>query len=446
MSLDHARSVRGPRARNITLAVVAPAQILVLLVFIRGEAYSAWVTDLSVALAGVAALSGVWLTLRGEPVAVSLVLVWMLGLQFYVAIPDALWGLGVGDQAGWVNVVFMHVSATDVPGGNATLLSLAVVAAGAYLALLIAWRRAREAEADDGLEPGIGLGGEALIRPQRNPRTTPLAQQRFGPAGAPEVVLLHGLAASRAVWRELVAELEGEGVRGLAPDLLGFGASRRIGTRFDLPAHVDAVAGLACEHGEAPLVVVAHSYGCAVAVALARSRPECVRALVLISPPVFRDADLARERLGRRGWLARQILRGSPAASFTCGAMCLARPAAGALAARVAREVPEEVARDSVQHSWPSYRQAVMTLLEDNPLPDAVDHPTHPTVLVLGDADSHTPAQDVLEHPHARVEVTLLKGDHLLPLSQAAAVARLVRDRICPAVQAPGRKYSDDDA
>jgi pimeloyl-ACP methyl ester carboxylesterase len=185
--------------------------------------------------------------------------------------------------------------------------------------------------------------------------------------------------------------------------------------------------------GHGPLVV-GHSFGCAVATALATQAPATVRGLVLVSPPVFRDAAEARERLGRRGWLARRVLSGSPVASITCGAMCALRRPVGAFVVHGRRDIPAAVVRDSVQHSWPAYRDTLAVLLEDNPLPQAIDRPRVPTTVILGDADQETPAQDVLDWPHDDVEVIEVPGaDHLLPIRHPEAVVAVVARRLAAA-------------
>lgn len=162
--------------------------------------------------------------------------------------------------------------------------------------------------------------------------------------------------------------------------------------------------------------------GVAVAVGLADHAPERVRRLVLVSPPVFRDAQEARTRLNRRGWLARKILEGLPTARFTCALMCLVRAPLARIAPRLVGDLPPEVVRDSFEHSWPSYRDALASLFRDNPLPRALSDPQEPTTVVVGDHDTETPANDVLDHPHDGVAVEVLDGDHLLPLRRSAEV------------------------
>ncbi len=109
--------------------------------------------------------------------------------------------------------------------------------------------------------------------------------------------------------------------------------------------------------------------------------------------------------------------------------MCLLRRPAASLVARIANDLPERVARDSVQHTWPAYRDALMALLDDNPLPAAIGQPRAPTTLLLGDADLETPAEDVLDWPHEQVGVLAFAGaDHLLPLRRSTELVDAIEE------------------
>ncbi len=111
-----------------------------------------------------------------------------------------------------------------------------------------------------------------------------------------------------------------------------------------------------------------------------------------------------------------------------CNAMCLTRGAAARLVPGLARDVPDAVARQLVEHTWPAYHGALTTLLENNPVPEAIAHPRRPTTVVLADADRETPAEDVLDWPHADVRVEVWPSDHLLPLRHADRLADLIAD------------------
>lgn len=295
-----------------------------------------------------------------------------------------------------------------------------------YLVFLGLWTRARRREARAGMAPGVGIGGIALVRPQRDPRTTPLGHERFGPARPPDVVFLHGLGTSGREWEPVAAALGAKGLSALVPDLLGFGRSRRIGTSFGLDEHVDALLRL-LERTRAPsTVVVGHSFGCAVAAALAETAPDRVRALVLVAPPAFHDRAAAARRIAARGWLERKVVEDSPLARIACGAMCLGRPLLSRALPRLVRHAPSALVREAVEHSWPPYRAAVRTLLDHNPLPAALARPLRPTSAIVGEQDELTPASDILDQRCEQVRVIALPGDHWLPLTHAHELARII--------------------
>ena len=112
-----------------------------------------------------------------------------------------------------------------------------------------------------------------------------LAYDRAG--SGPPVVALHGWPGSRRDYRELRSRLADE-VDLVVPDLRGFGDS----DRGDDPPEAYAAAGQAAsvlglidELGLDRPVLVGYDVGSRVAQAIARRRPDAVRALV-ISPPL----------------------------------------------------------------------------------------------------------------------------------------------------------------
>ena len=392
------------------------------------EASFHWATHFLVGLSVATLVNLLWLVLKGAPARFQIVSI--LAAHLFAMFPDLLFSAGIPHD-GWMDVFLAHISSHYVPGGAYTWLFVALALSALYAIFLSAWLTARRAEADAGMAPGIGLGGGSLVRPQASPATTVLAHRRRGPDRSPDVLLLHGLGASQELWATVATELEANDRAVLVPDLLGFGASRTIGTEFHLDAHVAALGALLDHHDAGPLLVAGHSFGCAVAARLAEHDRARVRALVLVSPPVFRDGVQARARLGERGWLARRVLAGSPVASVACGAMCAVRHPAGSVVAALARDLPERVARDGVQHTWPAYRDALGALLDDNPLPSAIADPPIPTTVVLGDADPETPARDVLDWPHEQVEVVEVAGaDHLLPLRHPGEIVAAIEARL----------------
>jgi pimeloyl-ACP methyl ester carboxylesterase len=101
----------------------------------------------------------------------------------------------------------------------------------------------------------------------------------------PPVLLLHGLPDSADVWRHQLAALTGAGLRAVAPDLRGFGASEKpaeVGAYRVGRSVADMVALLDALELER-VRVVGHDWGAAVAWALASFVPDRVERLVVMS-------------------------------------------------------------------------------------------------------------------------------------------------------------------
>ena len=100
------------------------------------------------------------------------------------------------------------------------------------------------------------------------------------------VVLLHCSGSSSAQWRALARRLEAD-YHVVAPDLIGYGSAPQWnGGEFSLAREADAVRSVLGRLGE-PAHLVGHSYGGAVALHIARTRPELLRSLTLVEPSAF---------------------------------------------------------------------------------------------------------------------------------------------------------------
>jgi haloalkane dehalogenase len=100
------------------------------------------------------------------------------------------------------------------------------------------------------------------------------------------LLLLHGNATYSYTWRNIIPFLA-TSHRCLAPDLMGMGGSDLIFPSgpgsYGFTDHLDHLE-LLLEMAEIPgqLVIVGHEFGAALALQLARRRPNLVRGLVLI--------------------------------------------------------------------------------------------------------------------------------------------------------------------
>jgi pimeloyl-ACP methyl ester carboxylesterase len=131
-----------------------------------------------------------------------------------------------------------------------------------------------------------------------------LATHRWAPpdsadgAGAPTVLLVHGVAGWHRTWWRVGPALARHGWRVLAVDLRGHGHSPRIEGTITVADLADDVAE-EIEGSGAPIdALIGHSLGAAVSAELAFRHPELVQRLVLEDPPAI-------SRVGDVAWLGR---------------------------------------------------------------------------------------------------------------------------------------------
>lgn len=116
--------------------------------------------------------------------------------------------------------------------------------------------------------------------------TTVLHAHRFGPPGPVRLLALHGLTGHGERWRHFANYVPEIAVA--APDLIGHGRSSWAAP-WTIEANVAAVAALLDAEADAPVLVVGHSFGGAVAMHLAAARPDLVGALLLLDPAIGLD-------------------------------------------------------------------------------------------------------------------------------------------------------------
>jgi pimeloyl-ACP methyl ester carboxylesterase len=247
----------------------------------------------------------------------------------------------------------------------------------------------------------------------------------------PPLVLLHGLATDRHIWRQVVPELARRR-RVIHLDLPGFGESAPVGEAFELDQVADRVArGLTAHRVRAPFDLVGHSLGAGVALTMAARRPRSISRLVLVAPagmttlpaPVAAviaasaDAVLAARRLmaplAEIGW-ARQLLLAGTVAD--------------------ASRVPASLAQQMVRASGSATRTApALVTITTSDLRPLLSLTPAPLGVIWGSADVTMPASLVSvvtqERPDAQVEI--LEGAGHVPMVECpdeftAALERLL--------------------
>ena len=102
-----------------------------------------------------------------------------------------------------------------------------------------------------------------------------------GPRSGPPIVLIHRFAGSIHEWDEIVPELA-KAHRVIRTDLLGHGGSEKPGSGYSIEGQARLIAAVLDQLGVRSALVVGHSMGGDVAIALATARRDLVQRLVVM--------------------------------------------------------------------------------------------------------------------------------------------------------------------
>ncbi len=122
-----------------------------------------------------------------------------------------------------------------------------------------------------------------------------------GPADAEGVLLLHGQPTWSYLYRTVVARLAEQGLRAVAPDLIGFGRSDKPfdRTAYSVQAHIDWLAQFVTAVGLSGLTLVVQDWGGPIGLGLLTAKPGLVQRVVAANT-VLHTADPALA--GRLEW------------------------------------------------------------------------------------------------------------------------------------------------
>jgi pimeloyl-ACP methyl ester carboxylesterase len=227
------------------------------------------------------------------------------------------------------------------------------------------------------------------------------------------VLLVHSGGFSSRQWRRLGERLAPTH-RVIAPDLLGYGASGPwpAGAPFEFAKDVALLESLV---GDAPVLVVGHSYGGLLALHLALARP--VRSLALFEPVAFGVLDDATDA-DARALLGRVSMRYEPEEAWLTQFVDWWN-GPGTWAA-----LPEETRASFRAVGWKVF-QEVASLMRDDTDSAAFGAISAPTLL-MGGARTPLPERHVLEKlatamPHATLQIFPDMG-HMGPITHASIV------------------------
>ena len=257
--------------------------------------------------------------------------------------------------------------------------------------------------------------------------TDPLHVHRYGPPGSPRVLAVHGLTGHGRRWQTLADEHLPD-VAVAAPDLIGHGRSS-WSAPWTIDANVAALASLLPGSGE-PVVVVGHSFGCAIALQLAATRPDLVAGLVLLDPAVGLDGGWMRE--------IADAMFASP--DYTDAAEARNEKSGGSWSDVDAGELDAEVSEHLIdlpngRVGWRVSIPAMMSYWSE--LARDIMLPPNGTPITLARAKRTSPPyvtealiDGLRDRAGARFRLVDVDCNHMVPHAKPAETARLIRDHL----------------
>ena len=257
--------------------------------------------------------------------------------------------------------------------------------------------------------------------------TTDLHVHRYGPSGPVQMLALHGLTGHGQRWEQLGGYVPEIAIA--APDLLGHGKSSWAAP-WTIEANVAALGALLDEVAETPVLVVGHSFGGALAMNLAATRPDLVTALLLLDPAVGLDGGWMRE-------IAEAMLS-SP--DYPDPAEARMEKATGSWSdvdpAVLDAELDEHLVKlPSGRYGWRFSVPAMMSYWSELARPTVFPPAGTPTTLVRAAFTSPPYVSDQLiaglqERLGADFELLTFECNHMVPGAKPTEVAALIRKQL----------------
>lgn len=245
----------------------------------------------------------------------------------------------------------------------------------------------------------------------------------------PDVVLLHGIPRSGAVWDQVAARLERDH-RVLIPDLIGFGRSTRTRAIDELwtQAQAEALGEALDAAGAREPVVAGHDYGVPVALTLWGGRRAQIRGLVLAAGNAFTDTPIPLQ-IRAVTWPLVGALAGAALFSGPSLAMMLRQGATVALdRARYLGDGDQQAAIRTI------FASALRELRERYaPIEALLPTITVPTLVVWGERDPFFPVAEAerLTGAIRGAELRVLEGcGHFIPEERPAELAAALAEHV----------------
>lgn len=210
------------------------------------------------------------------------------------------------------------------------------------------------------------------------------------------IIFLHGLAGSRRQWDKIFHALS-EKYALYFPDLLGFGYSAKPRSTYTLNVHAEALQKfIQDEVKEQSIIIVGHSLGAIIGLGYAAKYPERVKKVILLSLPYYLSTEEAMLII-KANTKPQYFVIDNPATKITCMLWCsIGGPITRRILPYFLRNIPKEMASDSLLHTYNSYISTLYSVLYYQDIPVLMKNTDRKKVILIhGEKDMLVPLTNV---------------------------------------------------
>lgn len=262
----------------------------------------------------------------------------------------------------------------------------------------------------------------------------------WGSQDNPVVLCVHGILEQGLAWQEVAHPLVAKGYRVVAPDLFGHGRSSRFGmvTAYNSLTFLAQIDRVIQELPDQPLFLVGHSMGAMLAAMIASVRPQKVKALMLVEPPLP-SKENKQEPINQLTTFLEYFASSPQHPIFPDVATAARRlrqvtPALSAEFSYILAQRTTETCEGGVRWSWDPILRTRSTLSFNSfnggrsQYLEMLKHIQVPTTLVYGDSSQLNRPEDLQQQQTAIAQAkrVFVSGGHNLHIEAASALALLI--------------------
>ncbi|BAZ03046.1 polyketide synthase (plasmid) [Tolypothrix tenuis PCC 7101] len=267
----------------------------------------------------------------------------------------------------------------------------------------------------------------------------------WGSPDNPIVLCIHGILEQGLAWQEVALPLVAKGYRVVAPDLFGHGRSTHLEmvTSYNSLTFLAQIDRVMQELPDQPLFLVGHSMGAMLGAMIASVRPQKVKALMLVEPPLPPEENKQKSINQLTNFLeyfascpqhpifpdvetaARRLRQATPALSKEFSYILAQRtttPCKGGV-----RWSWDPILRTRSTLNFNSFNGGRSQYLE------MLKHIQIPTTLVYGDSSQLNRPEDLQQQQiaMAKAKLVFVSGGHNLHIEAASALALMIEHNYC---------------